>query len=301
MFRKQQVIATCFAIIGLGPAGVAALAPSRDGTEVEVSDLRPFTHSAYIPMGADLSSIKMESIRAVKVASRLRTVISQRYCEQRLIEPGGSMYCPQTTEESPVQAYKVSYSFKGQPMASDEYGTHNFTFSVYFRPDELDPGLLRALSSGSISRTDAAEFFQVTTSRDSVRQTVIDEANSHLCDGNYVDGNWTHTDPKCAETVAYKVIASPSTYITVTVEPTSSHERSSVRRSSGLATLGNDGVADERGNHDERGDQHQACHAAYFRGDLLPIWAQKPSGNDITATPRNRRDYDRGYEDAWPD
>ena len=222
MFRTHQFIATCFAIVGLSTAAVAASARAKRGEVVEVTDLHPFTHVAYIPADANLSSIKMEGIKAVKVATRLRSVTSSTsYCEYqyRFAEPGGSMYCPQITNESAVPAYQVSYSFKGQPMASDEYGNTSFTFSVYFRAGELDPALLRALSSGSVSRTAAAEFFQLASSRGSVPQTVIDRAKSKFCDGTYVDGNWIHTNPKCEDAVAYKVIAVPSPYIAVKVNP----------------------------------------------------------------------------------
>ena len=111
MFRTHQFIATCFAIVGLSTAAFAASARARRGEVVEVTDLQPFTHVAYIPADADLSSIKMEGIKAVKVATRLRSVTNTDYCEYvyRFAEPGGSIYCPQTTNESPVPAYRVSY------------------------------------------------------------------------------------------------------------------------------------------------------------------------------------------------
>jgi hypothetical protein len=223
MFHPHPFFTTCFAIVGLSTAAFAASARARRGEVVEVTDLQPFTHVAYIPADADLSSIKMEGIKAVKVATRLRSVTSTDYCEYvyRFAEPGGSLYCPQTTSESPVPAYRVSYSYKGQPMASDEYGGRSFTFSVYFRPGELNPGLLQALLSGRTSRSTATEFFQLTSSRGSERQTVIDRAHSRFCAGNYIDGNWIHTNAKCEDIVAYKVIASPSPYIVVKVNPAS--------------------------------------------------------------------------------
>ena len=41
----------------------------RRGVEVEqVSDLHPFTHIAYIPADADLSTIRIDSVKMVKVA-----------------------------------------------------------------------------------------------------------------------------------------------------------------------------------------------------------------------------------------
>jgi hypothetical protein len=228
MSRTHQFTAMCFAIVGMSTAAVAASLQAGRGEVVTVTDLQPFTHVAYIPADADLSSIKIEGIKAVKVATRLRSVTNTSYCEYvyRFADPGGSMYCPYTSSQSPVPAYRVSYSYKGQPMASDEYGSSyslsKYSFSVYFRPDELNPALLRALSSGRVGRTSAAEFFQLTTSRGSVPETVIDLAKSRFCAGHYyVDGYWIHTNPKCEDTVVYKVIARPSPYIAVKVNAVS--------------------------------------------------------------------------------
>ena len=55
-----------------------------------------------------------------------------------------------------------------------------------------------------------------------MEQPVLDEANSTLCDGDYVDGNWMHTNPRCEDTITYKEAASASPYITVNVNPVSS-------------------------------------------------------------------------------
>ena len=58
------------------------------------------------------------------------------------------MCCPYTQNMSPAPAYKVTYSFTGPPLASDEYGNRYFTFRVYFRPEELAPTVRRAISAG---------------------------------------------------------------------------------------------------------------------------------------------------------
>ena len=218
MFVTRQLIATCFAIIAWGSVAVAAIPKTRhEGDASIVLDLQPFTHIAYIPASADLSSLRIESIKATKVATRVRVTTDRRYCQEHsAVEPGGSMYCPRTSDESFVHAYQVTYSFRGQPVASDEYGNPNFTFSVYFRPDEMSPALRSAISSGKTKGTFAAEFFRVTTSRDSIRHVVVD---STICDGNYVDGNWTRTNPKCEDTMAYQSVARPSMYVTVRVNP----------------------------------------------------------------------------------
>jgi hypothetical protein len=129
------------------------------------------------------------------------------------------MFCPYTEDASPMPAYEVVYSFTGQPLASDEYGNRYFTFQVYFRPEELSPGLRRALSIGKMKRSELATYFNVATSRPAVRAAVIDEANSSFCDGNYIDSNWIQKDPKCKDKVSFKTVTKPSDYITVQVDP----------------------------------------------------------------------------------
>jgi hypothetical protein len=234
MLRSHRLIAAYLAIIASGLTAAAAAreprhtkealvvtdsVPTRRGEVVETTDLQPFTHVAYIPVGADLSSIEIEDIKPLKVATRRRSVTNPRDCDETWSEPGGSMYCPHTADESYVTAYRVTYSFRGQPMASDEYANEFFTFSVYFHPDELSPELLQLTSAGKIRRAAVAEFFRLRNSRDFVQQVVIDEANSNACDGNYIDGNWIQTNPTCEDRVAYRRIASASPYITVRVDP----------------------------------------------------------------------------------
>ena len=129
------------------------------------------------------------------------------------------MYCPLTTLDSVVSAYRVTYTFTAPPMASDEYGnTSSFTFSVYFRPDDISPSLRQALSSGKVSRANASEYFRISASRGSAQQVVLDEAKSTFCEGNYIDGNWSHTNPECQDHSVYKTVASASPYVTVKVD-----------------------------------------------------------------------------------
>jgi hypothetical protein len=236
-YQTYQIIAACFAIIVLGStaaaanpekrhekgaSAVAAITPAGTSDVVELTDLRPFTHVAYIPFGADLSSIRFEGINAVKVAVNRRQLTNVSDCKQSWSEPGGSMYCQLTADEEYVPAYRVTYSYRGQPMASDEYGNTYFTFRVYFRPDEIGQEQRRALSSGKIGRTAAAETFALTTSRGSIQEVLLDEANSSLCDGNYVDGSWVHMNAKCEDGIAYIDVASASAYIAVNVNPAAS-------------------------------------------------------------------------------
>jgi hypothetical protein len=232
VFLTHQFIATCSVILTLGStaavsearhhqdvSSVTVSAPARDGEIVKISDLHPFTHIAYIPVEADRSSIKIESIKAVKVATKQRSV-NPGDCNELWAEPGGSRYCPLIMEESPVPAFRVTYSYRGPSTASDEIGRSTyFTFDVYFRPDEISPGVLRALSSGKIHRSAAAEFFQLTTTRDSIQQDVVDQANSTFCDGTYVDGSWIHTNPRCEDSITYREVVSASPYITVNIDP----------------------------------------------------------------------------------
>jgi hypothetical protein len=223
VFRSHQFIATCFAIGALAfvPVTVAAASSAEKEASITIVDLAPFTHVTYIPVGADLSSIRFEGIHAVKVATKERSVRNLHYCEERLAtEPGGSMYCPLITLDSAVPAYRVTYTFTAPLMASDEYGNTSFTFSVYLRPDEISLSLRQALSSRKVSRADASEYFRISASRDSARQVIVDEANSTFCEGDYIDGNWSPRNPKCQDHIVYKNVASASPYLTVKVDVT---------------------------------------------------------------------------------
>jgi hypothetical protein len=201
--------------------GIVMLAPAlfAAATDPEITDLHPFTRVVYIPVGADLSSIKFERVKTVKVATKRKFITSR--CEVGYQEPGGSMYCPYIQDESPAPAYQVSYSFSAPPMASDEYRNTRFTFSVYFHPQDLEPAVSRTLSAGGSGREDAAVYFKVTTFPGFVQRTAIDEAASTRCDGNYVDGMWTHTKPTCEDHFTYTTVTAPSNYVTVRVDPTS--------------------------------------------------------------------------------
>ncbi|HEX4170573.1 MAG TPA: hypothetical protein VHZ55_34355 [Bryobacteraceae bacterium] len=221
MFRSHHLSPTCFVIGALALVPVilaAATSPEKEASN-KIVDLGPFTRVTYIPVGADLSSISFEGIHAVKVATKERSVTNLHYCDERLTtEPGGSMYCPLITLESAVPAYKVAYTFTAPPMASDEYGNTSFTFSVYFSPDDISPSLREALLSGKVSRAEASRYFRISASRNSARQVMVDEAKSTFCEGDYIDGNWSHTNPTCQDHIVYKNVASASPYLTVKVD-----------------------------------------------------------------------------------
>jgi secreted trypsin-like serine protease len=72
-----------------------------------------------------------------------------------------------------------------------------------------------------VKRAELATYFHVAMSRLPVRGSVIDEANSSFCGGNYMDGNWIQNDPHCQEKVTYRTVTLPSDYIMVQVKPVS--------------------------------------------------------------------------------
>ena len=110
---------------------------------------------------------------------------------------------------------EVTYSYIGPPLASDEHANSQFTFSVYFRPDELDPTQIQQISNGE--RALAAEWFGVRISREMTERASIDDAASTFCAGHYVDGNWVHDDPGCQDDIKLHETAQPSDYLAVQV------------------------------------------------------------------------------------
>jgi len=222
----HRLIAICFVIFASASLNAASRAEGKSnaaiasvGTMAAITYLEPFTHTAYIPAGADLSSIKFESIEAVKVATVGVSAADKRYCAAGSPEPGGSLYCPYVRDEAPMPAYRVTYSFRGPAMASDEYGGTRFTFSVNLRPEDLGPAIREALSERKMSRAAAAKLFAFTPSRDLVSRVAIDEPSSAFCEGRYTDGAWTQTESNCKEKVTYKTVRAPSGYIAVRVDP----------------------------------------------------------------------------------
>ena len=98
-------------------------------------------------------------MKATRVFTKEKIIVDPGYCKDLPFrDPGGSMYCPYTEDESPALAYEVIYSFKGEP--SDEYANRYFTFQVYFRPEELPATLRRALSAGKMKRAELATYCQ---------------------------------------------------------------------------------------------------------------------------------------------
>jgi hypothetical protein len=200
----------------------ATARPEQSGPKTRVDDRNPFTHIASIPATSDPSTIRFEKVKAIRAFTKVKVTTDGRYCDElRFSDPGGSMYCSYTQNEGPEAAYEVTYSYTGEPLASDEYSNRYFQFKVYFRPEELPSALRRAISTGHGKEPALAEYFNMTTSHLPVRRAVVDDANSRFCSGNYVDGNWSQSDPHCRDQVSLTTVTMPSEYIAVRVEPTS--------------------------------------------------------------------------------
>jgi hypothetical protein len=212
-------ITICFVVPVMG-SSVSSNETQRPSNVTRVEAVNPFTRFAYIPEGADVSSIRFEGAKTVKVATQKKSTTDVRYCEEAMQrDPGGSMYCHSAQFQAPMTAWQVTYSYQGQPMASEEFGNGNFTFSVYLHPSELSPTARENLSGHRVSKADAASLFDLRTSRDPVRRVVINETASTFCEGRFVDGLWMNTDAQCEDSVSYTTIVAPSTYITVSVYP----------------------------------------------------------------------------------
>ena len=206
---------------GAGEPGDAARAPVAVQTP-QTQELRPFTHFARIPADSDPATIRLEKVRSVRVPQLMQYTADAAYCRDMAFrDPGGSIYCPERRTIGTAAAFEATYSYTGQPLASDEYGDGRYTFQVYFRPDELASEMRAAIETGKRKATYLAEYFMLHTDPERVHRVVIDESQSKCCDGNFVDGNWTHTDPACRDQIAYTTTTLPSGYLTVKVDPIS--------------------------------------------------------------------------------
>jgi hypothetical protein len=196
-----------------------SISASATVPEGQTEDLRPLTHLAYIPATAEIGTIRFESIKRVNVPATIKHTADANYCAEAAVrDPGGSMFCPSTGAVVSAVAYEVTYSYMGKPMASDELANRHFVFSTNFRYDELSPEMLRAASARKTDRTDAAEYFAVSTTREPTRRVVIDSARSSFCPGAYQDGIWIRNDGGCHDDIHYKAITEPSDYIAVRVD-----------------------------------------------------------------------------------
>ena len=204
-------------MVGSALAFLASLA-NAEQDPVTVKELNHFTHVVRIPVGADLSSIRFEQAKLVRIPTKVGFAENTRYCEQLAFrDPGGSLYCPNASFEGVTPAYEISYSYDGPPMSSDEFGGKHFMFHVYFRPEDFSAATRKMFSAKKAARSDDAAAITITTSRDPERRLVIDEARSRFCEGNYVDGAWQQKDPQCTETIKSKTVTAPSDYVTIRI------------------------------------------------------------------------------------
>jgi hypothetical protein len=179
----------------------------------QVDQLNPFSHVASIPAIVDPSTIRFEKLRTIELASKTKTTTDPNCQDRQFRDPDGTN-CQKVTVEEKVKALEATYSFAGPVLSAGEATPGRDTFSVYFRPEEVGVDG----PPEKLKRDQAASYFQITTYRGMVEQKVIDKQNSHFCEGNYVDGNWTHKDPKCEDQVQYINQTVPSPYVTVQVD-----------------------------------------------------------------------------------
>jgi hypothetical protein len=225
--RHLLIISLCAVVLGgISPARCQFQALADDQTAFtgeRIEALHPFGGIAFVPADADIRSFHFEALKAVRVPTRIGYTADPDYCGDALHQSGGSMFCPQTRFESRVAAYRVTYSYTGEPLASDEHGGRRFTLDVYFRPSDLPEPLLQLLAGGkNPGRSRAASYFELTASREPVRRYVSDEARSHSCPGVYIDGNWIQLDDDCDEILRSKAVMAPSDFLTIRVTPVSS-------------------------------------------------------------------------------
>ena len=175
MTRFHSNFLTVVATLGTVVATVSA-----QGTNQRLTgspSLETGAHVARIPVGSNLSSIRFEGVKTVLIPTQNKVSIDTRYCAEAAVrDPGGSMYCPAVEPETYVRVYQLTYSYEGQPLASDEFGNTHFTFNVYFRPEEIGPEAQKVLSQRH-ARPDAAELFELTTSTEWVARVAVDRDN----------------------------------------------------------------------------------------------------------------------------
>lgn len=229
-----QNLVTSIAVVSLVGGGMLAV-PAAAGEPGDTAratvavqtphtqELRPFTHFSRIPADSDPATIRLEKVRSVRVPQLVQYTADAAYCRDMAFrDPGGSMYCPERRTIGTAAAFEATYSYIGQPLASDEYpAAGRSTFQVYFRPDELASEVRAAIETGKWKATYLAEYFMLHTDPERVHRAVIDESQSKFCDGNFVDGNWTHTDRACRDQIAYTTATVLSGYLTVKVDPIS--------------------------------------------------------------------------------
>jgi hypothetical protein len=196
-----------------GRGAIGAIVPAEPPSTIR--ELDPFTQIASIPATVDPATIRFEKLKTVQLASRTQVVTDPQDCKERQFRDPDGSGCTTVKVLERVKAVQANYSYIGPQISTvdGDAGPNRQTFSVYFRPEEVPVrGPVEKLN-----REHAESLFQLSTSRPMVQQKVIDKQNSHFCEGNYADGNWVQSDPKCQEQVQYTTRAVPSTYWAVEV------------------------------------------------------------------------------------
>ena len=177
----------------------------------------PFTHVASIPATVDPSSIRFEKLKTVELASKTQVSTDPQDCKERKFRDPDGTNCETVKVLEKVKAIEADYSYIGPQTSSGEGETAptRLSFAVYFRPEEL--GITGPVQK--LNKEQASSLFDLNTSRPVVQEKVIDNANSHFCEGSYVDGNWVQKDAGCQQHVQYSMRAVPSEYWAVEISP----------------------------------------------------------------------------------
>jgi hypothetical protein len=115
--RRKIMFRHLFANITLAAIGGTILVASMSAASEKQHAL---THFAFILEGSDLNSVRFEKVKTVKIPCEDLAAREYR---------SASAECPQA--DTMTSAYEVTYSYSGQPMASDEYGNWDFTVTVW--------------------------------------------------------------------------------------------------------------------------------------------------------------------------
>jgi hypothetical protein len=207
-------------VLGFSCAASAMAADAKPAVET----LNPFTNRADIPADADLSSIRLQRVRMVRLTTATASTSKDpRFCKEAATrDPGGSIYCADLEHKSTSPAWRVTYSYHSGPMASDEYQNSYFTFDVYFHPEEITQPALKRKFGHKTAKAEALNTFGITTGKPDVTGTVIDRTASAFCPGSFFEGSWVQADSRCEDKLVTKAVTAQPTYITVSVDPSKS-------------------------------------------------------------------------------
>jgi hypothetical protein len=177
-------------------------------------ELNPFNHVASIPATADPTTIRLETLKMVNLASKTQAATYPQNCKERQLREPDGQPCEAIKVLDRVRAVEADYSYIGPQVTTGEgeiIPASRKTFAVYFRPEELP------VAVDKLNREQAGSLLQIATSRPMVQEKTIDKQNSHFCEGKLTDGGWMPADPKCQDQVQYTTQTVPSEYWAVEV------------------------------------------------------------------------------------